>query len=165
MNIRRHAAVGWALAALSLACGKSKSDALPPTVNGPGDGGTPIPTPTPEPANTNCNGSIASKFDPQAKVPATPALKVPDGFTIEVIASISGPRHLAALPNGDLLVGTQSDAILIVPGAESDGPTGTPIAFAHMPDKQAHGVAFSPSNCTIYVGTQRGVFSLPYKDG
>ena len=43
---------------------------------------------------------------------------MPKGFTIETIASIGGARELAALPNGDLIVGTSGSDVYIVPDAE-----------------------------------------------
>ncbi|MDP9000869.1 MAG: hypothetical protein M3O46_12240 [Myxococcota bacterium] len=101
---------------------------------------------------------------PQAILPATPALTVPPGFTIQAIATVSQARQLAALPNGDLLVGTMGGAVYLVPNAEANGAPGAPVTFATMPEGPAQGVTFAPSSCTIYVGTGAGIYAIPYAD-
>ncbi len=97
--------------------------------------------------------------------PSTPALTVAPGLKIETIASVGGARELAALPNGDLIVGTGGNEIFIVPNAESSGSAGAPQRFATINDANAEGVAFDPSSCTIFVGTQYHIWSIPYNDG
>jgi len=54
------------------------------------------------------------------------SLKVPNGFTIETIASIGDARELAALPNGDLIVGTTGSNVYIV--ADAEGAAAPPRA-------------------------------------
>ena len=86
---------------------------------------------------------------------------VPAGFTIEVIAHIRAARELAAAPNGDLLVGTNSRNVFLVPDAE--GSAGAPRVFAVMPDEDAAGVALGDG--ALFVGTHSGVWRIPYAAG
>src|SRR5262249_16352090 len=71
----------------------------------------------------------------------------------------------AALPNGDLLVGTNGRSIFIVPGAENDGAAGSPTVFAAIDDAPVHSVAFVADDCTVYAGAKHGVYRMPYRDG
>ena len=87
-------------------------------------------------------------------------LQVPKGFTLETIASIGGARELAALPNGDLIVGTGGSNVYIVPDAE--GAAATPEVFAEINDSLAAGVAFTAARCEIYVATENHVWRIPY---
>ncbi len=96
-----------------------------------------------------------------ADAPATPNLHVPRGFTIEAIADVNGARELAALPNGDLIVGTRGRAVDIVPDAE--GKPGTPRVFATFDDDRASGVAFAGQRHDIYVATTNHVWVIPYR--
>ena len=89
-----------------------------------------------------------------------PQLQVPKGFAIETIASIETARELAALPNGDLLVGTVSSDICIVPNAE--GTPGAPHVFVTIPDSRAAGITFAPSLSEIFVGSHNHVWAIPY---
>jgi glucose/arabinose dehydrogenase len=95
-----------------------------------------------------------------AEVHATTGLHVPNGFTIETIANVPGARELAALPNGDLIVGTESADVYIVPNAE--GRAGTSQVFASLDDERAAGVAFAAATHTLYVATMHHVWAIPY---
>ncbi len=86
----------------------------------------------------------------------TAGLQVPEGLTIETIASIGGARELAALPNGDLIVGTDGSNVYIVPDAE--GAAAAPQVFAAIDDSLADGVAFTAVRCEIYVATENHVW-------
>lgn len=128
--------------------------------SGGGDSGTPVVIPT------ACNGSVLSTItDTTAPTAPNAALKVISGFTMEVIAHIDSARELAALPNGDLLVGTNGSSVYIIPNAEADTAPGKAQKFAAAPDSNPAGVAYSPTTCTIYLGTNKGVYSASYKDG
>jgi glucose/arabinose dehydrogenase len=83
-------------------------------------------------------------------------------LTILTIASIAQPRELAFSPNGDLFVGTTGTAVYVVPNAEGVAHAGTPRVFATISDAPAAGITFSQTNCSIYVGTQHGVYRIPY---
>jgi glucose/arabinose dehydrogenase len=79
------------------------------------------------------------------------------------IATVGGARELAALPNGDLIVGTSGSSIAIVPNAESAGAAGAPATFAALPDSPAQGVAFGAG--FVFVATQHGVYRISYATG
>lgn len=87
-------------------------------------------------------------------------LHVPHGFTVETIAEVNGARELAALPNGDLLVGTAGSQVEIV--ADAEGPVEAPQVFASFDDERAAGIAFAPDRRSIYVGTEHHVWLIPY---
>lgn len=84
-----------------------------------------------------------------------------DGLTVTVIAHIPHARELAATPNGDLIVGTESSDVMIVPHA--DGDAGQPHRFVHVDDSPAAGVTLDGK--TLYIGSQFGVWRLPYTTG
>ena len=80
---------------------------------------------------TACNGSVASTSTPATGLPNPPSqLTIPTGFKMEVIAQIGSARELAALPNGDLLVGTNGSSVYIIPSAEADAAPGKSQKFA-----------------------------------
>lgn len=97
--------------------------------------------------------------------PSVPAdLTVPAAFAIDTIAQVPRARELAALPNGDLLVGTESRDVYLVPGAESGAP-GKPVVFATASDDIAAGIAFSARRCEIFIATEHAVFATAYFTG
>lgn len=97
--------------------------------------------------------------------PSLPAsLKVADGFALTALTTLSSPRHIVALPNGDLLIGTQGTQVMLVPHADAER-AGEPVPFVEIDDSPLHGVAFDAPSCTIYVGSQHGVYRIPYEDG
>ncbi len=87
---------------------------------------------------------------------------VASGFTIERIATVDGARELAVAPNGDLFVGTEDSDVDIVQHAEAAHPS-SPQTFVHFNDEPAAGVALS--NDALFVGTQFGVYRIPYQVG
>jgi glucose/arabinose dehydrogenase len=90
-------------------------------------------------------------------------LQVPTGFSASVIANVGGARQLAALPNGDLIVGTSGRTVAIVPGAEAPGAVSKPGIFATLSDSPAQGVAFGSGS--VFVATQHAVWRIPYTTG
>jgi glucose/arabinose dehydrogenase len=98
-------------------------------------------------------------------MPAAPALTLPSGFKIEVIASIPAPRELVSLPNGDLLVGTTGTDVWLVPNADASGAADAPVVFATVNDAPVQGVAFLADTCTVAIGSQHGIYSVAYRDG
>ena len=116
------------------------------------------------PIPTRCNGSVASTPNPVTGLPAAPALTVPAGFTLEVIASVFAARELVALPNGDLLVATDDAQVYIVPNADSPTPSAS-SQFVLINDTPTQGITYVPYTCTLYVATEHGVYSFDYMDG
>lgn len=108
---------------------------------------SPIATPTPD----------GNRPHPAA------GLTVPAGFSIAVIANVSGARELAFAPNGDLFVGTEDSGVYIIRAA--DRTAYAPQRFVDLPDSPAAGVAFAYANCSLYVGTQFGVYRIGYHRG
>jgi glucose/arabinose dehydrogenase len=102
---------------------------------------------------------VAAGAPPVGAADAMPT--VPSGFTIERIAQVKQARELTVTPNGDLIVGTQQNYVSIVPNAE--GTPGAPKTFTTVPDTHAAGV-FLAGN-TLYIGSQFGVYRLPYHTG
>ncbi len=116
-------------------------------------------------ATTGCAPGVAPTAAPGPLPQQAAGLRVPVGFTIDVVAKVGNPRELAMLPDGDLLVGTKGDAIYLVPNADAAGAAGAPVEFAAVSDTPNEGVTFAPSICTIFFSTQYHVYSTPYKTG
>ncbi len=106
-------------------------------------------------------------------LPASAALlpQAPAGFEIEQIASVPGARELAVAPNGDLFVGTEGESVYIVPHADGAGDAGAPQIFWTHPasdnggDAPNAGVALSMQEHALYVGSNTGVWEIPYRIG
>jgi glucose/arabinose dehydrogenase len=148
---------------LAVACGNG--DTAVPIDTGSGDGGQSLVDAGPfeaAPPGPGCTGAVKSPKTPASR-PTPPAITVPAGFTLEAIAQVPGARELAALPNGDLLVGSLGRGVYIVPDAEGD--PGAPAVFATFGESLAQGVAFASSTCTIYAATPTAIFAMPYTDG
>ena len=92
-------------------------------------------------------------------------LVLASGFALDTVASVPGARELAALPNGDLLVGTHSSQIYIVANAESPGTAGAASVFITLADSPAQGVTLSSDHTAVYAATQYGVYKIPYHLG
>ncbi len=103
--------------------------------------------------------------------PLPAGLTLPRGFTGSVIARVAGARELAIAPDGDLFVGTSGSRIYIVPHADDAGAAGTPQVFWTHPstdnggDAPNAGVALSLQTCSLYVGSNTGVWMLSYAPG
>jgi glucose/arabinose dehydrogenase len=96
---------------------------------------------------------------------AVPAqLHLAAGFSASVVATVGGARELAALPNGDLLVGTSGSTIAIVPAADSTGTAQAPRTFATIADAHASGIAFGP-DANVYVGSENAIWRTAYTSG
>ncbi len=122
------------------------------------------PTSGPHQPQSACAATPQSAADgPAPRLPAMVNAVAP--LHAAIIATVSGARELAFLPNGDLLVGTSGSSVSIVPNADGLANAGKPRTFATFPDAPAAGVAFLPQTCTIFVGTQLGIYKIPYKTG
>ena len=116
---------------------------------------TPSPVPTPSAAPTIAAGPVPAQ------------LVVQGGFYAETIAHVPQARQMAALPNGDLLVGTLANAgtVYIVPGAENAGGAQAASVFATVPDTKAHSVVYSPQAGAIFIATTNHVYKVVYHLG
>jgi glucose/arabinose dehydrogenase len=156
----------------------------------PTHAGTATATPTPSPAHS---GTATATPTPAATATPTPSasqlpglndrLTLPSGFYGNTItSSITKPRGLAFLPNGDLLVGTTatrnasvpvtqpcsptcSSTVYLIPAADGMLAAGTPVPFVTVPDAEAQGVAYSPTSGMVYISTTFGVWEVPYHSG
>ncbi len=146
------------LAAFFAACGGGSGSA---------GGGQQAPPPTVvATVPVSATGCITKSAPSAAGAQSAPAgLHVPAHFIIQTIANVPGARELAALPNGDLLVGSQGDTYFIVRAAQHASGSIAPATFASIPDNPDNGVAFSQSRCTIYFATQHGIYSTAYTTG
>jgi glucose/arabinose dehydrogenase len=117
--------------------------------------------------STNADGTAAGAPTGGAtSIPTmNPDLHIATGFAAQTIAWIPAAREIAALPDGDLLVGTSTSKIYIVPGADTSGAAKTAHVFINLPDNPAQGVAISPDHTAIYAATQYDVFKIPYHSG
>jgi glucose/arabinose dehydrogenase len=147
------------LAACVAACSGGGSSTPSPGVVLPDGGGTLAPSSTPTPMPTATPTPAATTTPPAVNA----ALHVPSGFAASVIASIGSARELAALPNGDLLVGTEGQPVYLIPGAENAGIASNPVVFATLPDSPAQGVAYGGGY--VFVATQYGVYRAAYTTG
>src|SRR5579871_2230207 len=107
-----------------------------------------------------CGGASSPRNGAAATVASVPNLHAQNGFTVEQITRIDGARELAPLPNGDLLVGTDSSEVYIV--ADAEGKPATPQIFATLDDQRASGVTFTAVRNQIYVATEHDVWAIPY---
>jgi glucose/arabinose dehydrogenase len=139
------------------ACSGGGGSSSPSGGSLPGATATPAATTTPSPAPTGTPYSGATA------PPANAQLQVPSGFAVSVIANVPEARELAALPNGDLIVGSEGTTIWIVPNADGPGAAGTPSHFADISDTPAQGVAFGDGY--VFAATQHGVYRMAYTTG
>jgi glucose/arabinose dehydrogenase len=137
-----------------------------PVAPGVGTGSAPAPTPTPAPPGTTPTPTPAPGPTPTpgpTAPAANAAIRAPQGFLVSQIAQVGSARELAALPNGDLIVGTSGASVMIIPNAESAGAVSAPSTFATLPDSPAQGVAYGSN--FVFVATQHGVYRIPYTTG
>jgi glucose/arabinose dehydrogenase len=106
-----------------------------------------------------CALAVSASNAPAAR--AAGGLGVPSGFIAERIASVPRARELAVAPNGDLFVGTNGDAIYVVPDAQHNA--GEPRVFVSINDRPVAGVFITGD--TLYAGGQFGVYRMPYRTG
>jgi glucose/arabinose dehydrogenase len=114
-----------------------------------------------------CGGGGGMSTPPPAAVSsgAVPAqLRVPAGFEVTIVANVSRARELAALPNGDLLVGTLGTTIALVPAAEGTGAAKTSVTFATLADDNIASVTYGPDG-NVYAAGNHGVWRIGYTAG
>ena len=159
--------IAWlAGSGMLLACGGGQSATVASTGGSLGNASaTPSRSPNASMSTSQCSGSVRSTAAPGGAPVRARGLKVPSNLTISTIANVDGARELAALPNGDLLVGTSGTNVYIVANAEGVGPAAAPRIFAAASDAPVAGVAFSQTHCTLFIASQHGIYSTPYRDG
>ncbi len=165
--------LGAAVLAVTLAACSGGAGSLPAMQMGsdgnPPTGGSVTVTPTPLPGATSTPTPIGAPTPTAAPTssatapPANAAIRAPAGFAVTTIGTVSGARELAALPNGDLIVGTSGSNVVIIPQAEAAGAAAAASTFATMPEGPAQGVAYGSND--VFVATQHGVYRLPYTTG
>jgi glucose/arabinose dehydrogenase len=124
--------------------------------------GTPVPTPSAQPSSGPPAPSPSPPVGPTAP-PADARLRVPSGFAAAALAHVAGARELAALPNGDLIVGTSGSSLAIVPGADGPGAAGAPATFVTLSEGPAEGVAYGGG--FVFAATNHAVWRIPYTSG
>ncbi len=118
----------------------------------------------------SCAAAVAyharSRWAPK---PLPAGLTLSNGFTGEIVAHVPDARELAFAPNGDLFVGTKGANVYVVSDADAAGSAVDARVFWSHPasdnngDAPNAGVAFSLANCALYVGSNTGVWRVPYR--
>ena len=95
--------------------------------------------------------------------------KVPDGFTVEMVASgFEQPRVIRTAPNGDLFVADSgSNEIHVIRMQDGAAAPGEKTVFAEGLD-QPYGIAFYPPGPNpewVYVANTDSVVRFPYRNG
>jgi glucose/arabinose dehydrogenase len=88
-------------------------------------------------------------------------LTVASGFTIERIGTVEQAREIVVAPNGDLFIGTSTNAVYVIPDAQ--GNAGAATVFTRLSDHPVAGVTIDGER--MYLGAQFGVYELPYRSG
>lgn len=100
--------------------------------------------------------------------PAAAMPKVPDGFSVELVATgIANPRAIEFAPNGDLFVPNSSnDEVLVY--RWSEGSTEPQVSTFAAGLTQPYGIAFYPPGPNpewVYIGNSDSVVRFAYKSG
>jgi glucose/arabinose dehydrogenase len=110
-------------------------------------------------------GGAAAPPATAASGTAVPAqLQLPAGFAVSAVAKVGAARELAALPNGDLLVGTMGTAIVLVPSADAAVSPKSPRTFATLSDANAQSVSYGPDG-NVYAATEHAIWRIGYSAG
>lgn len=124
----------------------------------------PVPDPPFDNGGRVCTGVTRSTAPDETDAIALPPQLVPAaGFTLEAIARVPAARHIAALANGDLLVGTNGSNVYLVPHADTP-KAGKATVFTTLQDAPVHGVTFHEPTCAVYVAGQTEIHRVPYDD-
>lgn len=111
-----------------------------------------------------CGGARHSAAAPGQVLPSI-ALTVPSGFTLTTIAKVGRARQLVALPNGDLLVATNSTSTYLIPNADAMSTAGAPVVFTTPGETPAQGIAFDAASCTVFLSSEHDIYAIAYADG
>jgi glucose/arabinose dehydrogenase len=107
--------------------------------------------------------AVVALLAPAGACAAAPSvgLTVPPGFSIERIATVEQAREIVIAPNGDLFVGTSTNAVYVV--ANAQGQAAPAKVFVRIADQPVAGVTIDGER--MYLGAQFGVYELPYRAG
>ena len=116
-------------------------------------------------AAASTSPSVAPSASTVATPPAADArLQFAAGFYGSTIANVGGAREIAALPNGDLLIGTSGSTIVIVPAADGAGVADAPSTFVTLSEGPAEGITYAP-NGSVYAATNTTIWRIAYASG
>lgn len=108
-------------------------------------------------------------FPEKVEKPADAMPKVPDGFTVELVASgLENPRIIRMAPNGDLFVAnSKADEVRVYRmGKDGAKPEKEEVFAAGL--HQPYGIAFYPPGPDpqwVYIGNSYKVVRYPYRSG
>lgn len=127
---------------------------------------TPIriaPADLPPPFHSNS----ASKPPQVVNIPASPLLRVPAGFTVNVFAdNLDRPRWLALTPSGDVLVTeTQQNRIRLLRDTNGDGVADVRKTFATAENQVNIPFGMTFTNGYFFLGNSSEVRRFPYTTG
>lgn len=109
----------------------------------------------------------ASKSPNVVPIPASPTLRVPAGFVVNVFADgLDAPRWLALTPNGDVLVTeTRQNRIRLLRDTNGDGVADVKNTFASAANglNRPLGMAFADNS--FFLGNTDAVLRFPYAKG
>ena len=168
---------GASIASCSGAGGGSSPTVGAPTAPPPGvttpsaiatTGASATPGTTATPAHTAspvATGTPAAGPTPTMPPAANSALVFAPGFSGVVAGNVNGARELVSLPNGDLLIGTSSQTLYILPNADAPTSGGKPQPFITLSEGPAQGVTYSSVSGAIYAATNTTIWEIPYTPG
>jgi glucose/arabinose dehydrogenase len=116
-------------------------------------------------------GATESASNAPGGVPMPEGAKplVPDGFTVEMVASgITNPRAIRFAPNGDLFVANSEDGSVLVYRFDENGDAKSSEESTFASGlMQPYGIAFYPADKPewVYVAESNGLKRFAYKDG
>ncbi|MGP2491512.1 PQQ-dependent sugar dehydrogenase [Mesorhizobium sp. PUT5] len=123
---------------------------------------------TPQDLQPPAPSQSASNSPERAKMPKNVKLRLPPGFSAELVATgIRNPRAVRVAPNGDLFVAdsraNQLRVYRLAPGSAKPAEEGVFATGLHQP----YGIAFYPAENPqwVYVASSDSVVRFPYKEG
>jgi len=123
---------------------------------------------TPQDLQPPAPSQSASNGPERAKMPKNVKLRLPPGFSAELVASgIRNPRAVRVAPNGDLFVANsranQLRVYRLAPGSAKPAEEGVFATGLHQP----YGIAFYPAEDPqwVYVANSDSVVRFPYEEG
>lgn len=123
---------------------------------------------TPQDLQPPASSQSASNSPERAKMPKNVKLRLPPGFSAELVATgIRNPRAVRVAPNGDLFVAdsraNQLRVYRLAPGSAKPAEEGVFATGLHQP----YGIAFYPAENPqwVYVANSDSVVRFPYEEG